>query len=87
MASLRHSSVVNFFGICFEPPCILTEYCSRGSLADLLGQCSKDPQMAATLTWPQRLSLVGGHGRGFLLPVGRGLCHLLVQCHTGNMLW
>lgn len=29
--------VVSFYGVCFEPPAIVTEYCMRGSLFDLIG--------------------------------------------------
>ena len=31
----RHPNVVNFMAICREPPCIVTEYCARGSLAEV----------------------------------------------------
>ena len=31
----RHPYVVNFMAICREPPCIVTEYCARGSLAEV----------------------------------------------------
>lgn len=30
--------VVGFYGVCFEPPAIVTEYCARGSLFDLIGE-------------------------------------------------
>jgi hypothetical protein len=35
---LRHPNVVQFIGAVAEPPdlCIITEYCARGSLCDLL---------------------------------------------------
>lgn len=38
------------------------EYCSRGSLFDVLQQATADPQQAAELTWPLRLSLVSALG-------------------------
>lgn len=34
----RHPNIVNFIGICRNPPCIITEYCSRGSLAEVGGR-------------------------------------------------
>lgn len=36
MASLRHPNVVLFLGVCFKPPAMLTEFCARGSLLDIL---------------------------------------------------
>lgn len=38
----RHPNVVQFLGICHEPPCIVTEYCARGSLAQVCrsGSCA-----------------------------------------------
>ncbi|KAK1164337.1 guanylate cyclase 2G [Acipenser oxyrinchus oxyrinchus] len=38
MHKLRHENLVYFIGACIEPPniCILTQYCSKGSLKDVL---------------------------------------------------
>ena len=36
MASLRHPNIVLFLGVSLEPPCMLTEFCARGSLLDVL---------------------------------------------------
>ncbi|XP_038614331.1 guanylate cyclase 2G-like [Tachyglossus aculeatus] len=38
MCELRHENLVPFFGICTEPPniCIVTQYCKKGSLKDVL---------------------------------------------------
>nr|XP_012626922.1 guanylate cyclase 2G-like isoform X3 [Microcebus murinus] len=38
MCELRHENIVHFFGICTEPPniCIVTQYCKKGSLKDVL---------------------------------------------------
>lgn len=35
---LRHDNICAFIGACTEPPniCIITEYCARGSLKDVL---------------------------------------------------
>ncbi|XP_054437198.1 guanylate cyclase 2G-like [Pteronotus mesoamericanus] len=35
---LRHENIVPFFGVCTEPPniCIITQYCKKGSLKDVL---------------------------------------------------
>ena len=38
MAGLRHPNIVMFLGACSEPPCMVTEYCARGSLLDILTQ-------------------------------------------------
>ena len=38
MKDLQHTHVVRFVGACFEPPncCIISEYCPKGSLQDIL---------------------------------------------------
>uniref|UniRef100_A0A5F9DED9 Guanylate cyclase n=1 Tax=Oryctolagus cuniculus TaxID=9986 RepID=A0A5F9DED9_RABIT len=45
MCGLRHENIVPFFGICTEPPniCIVTQYCKKGSLKDVLR--NSDPDM------------------------------------------
>ena len=43
MASLRHPNVVLFLGVCFQPPAMLTEFCARGSLLDILRKGLRDP--------------------------------------------
>ena len=58
LASLRHPNVVNFFGMCREPPCIVTEFCSRGSLSGVLTSAAQDASLAAMLTWQRRLAMV-----------------------------
>ena len=49
---------LQFYGVCREPPTIVTEFCSRGSLLELLGRARAHPSAAAALTWPRRLSMV-----------------------------
>lgn len=53
MHGLRHENLNPFIGCLTEPsrPCIVTEYCSRGSLEDVLVQDVK-------LDWSFRLSLL-----------------------------
>ncbi|KAL4857927.1 Serine/threonine-protein kinase CTR1 [Chlorella vulgaris] len=62
MARMRHPNIVSFMGLCALPPCILTEYCSRGSLFELL----RNPAAASQLTWAVRLSLAMDAARGLL---------------------
>ena len=54
MAALRHPNIVAFMGLCTSPPAIVTELCSRGSLADVLKAAKRDP---ASLPWPLRLRM------------------------------
>ena len=45
---------------CLAHPLIpSTEFCERGSLADLLARARQDPTAAAALPWLRRLSMVG----------------------------
>ncbi|KAL4458293.1 hypothetical protein ABPG75_013158 [Micractinium tetrahymenae] len=66
MSRMRHPNVVSFMGLCTVPPCILTEYCSRGSLYDVLRQANRDAEAAAQLTWQRRLSMLFDAARGLL---------------------
>ena len=59
MCSLRHPSIVTFLGVCPVPPCVVTEYCARGSLADVLRNARQSPAAAAKLDWLRRLNMVG----------------------------
>jgi serine/threonine protein kinase len=38
MKDLQHNHIVRFIGACLEPPncCLITEYCPKGSLQDIL---------------------------------------------------
>lgn len=38
MAKMRHPNTVLFLGFCGDPPVVVTEYCSRGSLHSCLQQ-------------------------------------------------
>ncbi|KAG8224593.1 hypothetical protein J437_LFUL009435 [Ladona fulva] len=54
MKDLHHDHLVRFIGACVDPPycCLLTEYCPRGSLQDVL----ENEQI--TLDWTFRYSLM-----------------------------
>lgn len=43
-------------------PCLVSEYCVRGSLFDVLQEARRSPVMAAQLDWPRRLRLVRARG-------------------------
>ncbi|XP_064169836.1 guanylate cyclase 2G [Anguilla rostrata] len=52
MRELKHENLVQFFGVCIEPPniCVITQYCKRGSLKDVLRNSDID------LDWMFKLS-------------------------------
>ena len=54
MKDLQHDHLVRFCGACVDPPnsCILTEYCPKGSLQDIL----ENEQIK--LDWMFKLSLM-----------------------------
>ncbi|KAL0041949.1 hypothetical protein WJX79_010123 [Trebouxia sp. C0005] len=66
MASLRHPNVVMFMGMCVEPPCIITEFCARGSLFDVLRKARTSPAFAQQLDWSKRLSMALDAAKGVL---------------------
>ena len=67
MVAVRHENVVRCLGICAVPPCIVTEFCPRGSLFNLLQAARGSPEVGAALGWARRLRMVGGHGATELL--------------------
>lgn len=60
-------------GVCAVPPCIVCEFCERGSVTEVLRQARTDPAADRELTWARRLIMaldaakVGCRGR----PEGR----------------
>ena len=81
MAFLRHPNCVAFLGACAEPPCLITELASQGSLADVLRKAASGSQReAAALTWPRRLQMVRPR-EGQPPPL------LLLLLHAGALLW
>ncbi|KAL4421755.1 hypothetical protein ABPG77_009738 [Micractinium sp. CCAP 211/92] len=66
MAALRHPNVVQFIGVCTSPPAVVTEFCSRGSLLDVLRLARGSQQAAAALTWVRRLSMALDAAKGML---------------------
>lgn len=66
MASLRHPNVSMFLGFCLDPPCIASEYCTRGSLLDVLRAAADDPAAAKELTWPRTIDMALGGATGML---------------------
>ena len=68
LASLQHPNVALLMGFCIEPPCLALEYCTRGSLYDVLRQASQDPtsQLAERLTWQRRVQIACDAAAGML---------------------
>lgn len=58
MATLRHPNIVSFLGVCALPPCVVTEFCARGSLDALLKLASRSRQLAEQLDWERRITMV-----------------------------
>lgn len=59
MKGLRSSNVVLFMGVCLSPLSIVTEYCSHGSLFDVLKRARDDVTGtdARRLTWARRVAM------------------------------
>ena len=54
LATMRHPNILGFVGISTSPPAIVTEFCERGSLFDVLKAARRNP---ASLPWPLRLRM------------------------------
>ena len=57
MAALRHPNIVLFMGMVIDPPCLVSEWCARGSLYDVLAKARKSPALAPALDWTRRLNM------------------------------
>ncbi|KAK2077996.1 hypothetical protein QBZ16_003864 [Prototheca wickerhamii] len=67
MVAIRHPNIILFMGVCLNPACIVTEYCARGSLYDLLKVAAANPQAAArVLDWHRRLNIALDSAKGML---------------------
>lgn len=64
LATLRHPHVINFLGLCEDPPCIVTEKCARGSLFDTFQLAKSDPSQSRLLIWSRRLALLADAAAG-----------------------
>lgn len=52
MAAMRHPNVVMYLGVCTDPPLVVTEYCARGSLCDVLKRARSAAMNAAAAASP-----------------------------------
>ena len=64
MAAMRHPNVVLYLGVCLDPPCVVTEYCARGSLNDVLKRALYNAKYAEQLDWRVRLSMALDAAKG-----------------------
>eukprot|EP01025_Chloroclados_australasicus_P031072 TRINITY_DN3136_c1_g1_i4.p1 TRINITY_DN3136_c1_g1~~TRINITY_DN3136_c1_g1_i4.p1 ORF type:complete len:1377 (-),score=137.85 TRINITY_DN3136_c1_g1_i4:366-4496(-) len=68
---IRHPNVVNFMGLCLSPPCVITEFCDRGSLFDVLKDCRESSSNSKAtnkmlLGWVRRLQMLLDAAKGML---------------------
>lgn len=77
--SLRHPNVVQIMGVCTDPPCLVTEFCAKGSLTDCLRAARADAGAAAQLTWRRRLTMAIDAARGLLYLHSRTIVHRWVS--------
>eukprot|EP00698_Gefionella_okellyi_P017676 TRINITY_DN5210_c0_g2_i1.p1 TRINITY_DN5210_c0_g2~~TRINITY_DN5210_c0_g2_i1.p1 ORF type:complete len:453 (+),score=92.53 TRINITY_DN5210_c0_g2_i1:134-1360(+) len=80
MSRLRHPNVVMLLGACTPPPayCIVTEYVSRGNLADMLHDTAVD------ITWQRMLRFAADAARGMAHLHALGILHRDLK--NGNLL-
>jgi serine/threonine protein kinase len=63
---MRHPNVVMYLGLCCDPPCVVTEYCARGSLTDVLKRARNTPTMGVQLDWARRLNMALDAAKGMM---------------------
>lgn len=57
MYQLRHPNIVMFLGVCLNPPALVTEYCAKGSLYNLLQSARVSSDKAKMLSWKRLLTM------------------------------
>lgn len=75
MIRMRHPNIVSFMGLCTRPACLITEYCARGSLYEVLQAAAQHADAAATLTWRLRLRMAADGARGLLYLHSQNVVH------------
>lgn len=89
MVAIRHPNVVLFMGLCLDPPCMVTEFCARGSLYDVLNKARAVPQLGAQLDWTRRLNIALDAAKvcaKVTCTVQKLLCRRTAQLHEMNNL-
>lgn len=77
---------LQFMGLCTLPPALITEYCQRGSLYDVMQAAKRDPSVAAQLTWRRRLGMAIDAGTGLLYLHSRNILHRDGAASGGGLL-
>lgn len=73
-----------FMCMCVDPPCLVSEWCLRGSVYDILAKAAKHPAVAAQLTWHRRISMALDAAK----VTGCAFCYLHMQIfhsHAGPL--
>ncbi|KAI7842069.1 hypothetical protein COHA_004266 [Chlorella ohadii] len=66
LKEMRHPNIILFMGVVLEPAAVVTEYCARGSLYDLLKAARQNAGLAKALDWPKRISMALDAAKGML---------------------
>eukprot|EP00889_Picochlorum_renovo_P003567 jgi/Picre1/30597/NNA_005958.t1 len=70
LLGLQHDNIVKFLGTLNHSselgPCIIMEYCSRGSLRNVLNRAKRNEEDGRELTWSRRLNMARGAAQGML---------------------
>eukprot|EP00884_Botryococcus_braunii_P003847 jgi/Botrbrau1/13463/Bobra.0082s0064.2 len=67
LSLVRHPNVVMFMGICLQPACLITEWCTLGNLANLIRRAHNEADMSHHLSWPRRLMMAIDIAKGMLV--------------------
>ena len=75
LIQLRHPNVLMIMGLCTMPPCLVCEYCPRGSLRACLNEARDFPAAEARLDWAKRLRMALGAAKGMACLHSKGIIH------------
>lgn len=64
LKQLRHQNIISFLGCCLDPPVLVTEYCSKGSIYDLVQRVQLSTTFATKFDWKRRINMAVGAARG-----------------------
>lgn len=64
LKQLRHQNIISFLGCCLDPPVLVTEYCSKGSIYDLVQRVQLSTTFATKFDWKRRIDMAIGAATG-----------------------
>ena len=77
--------VAMLMGLCLNPIGVVTEFCARGSLTDVLRKAASDAVFAQQLNWRKRITMALDAAKVKLDRMGNWAMHMTVRLHEPSL--